>query len=74
MIADYTTGTLIRRTLQEAPAFQRGLRFTLFLAMAGQAITVVTPIVIQQIIDEEILSPTGIDMGGVETVGKLLDE
>lgn len=65
MNGDYTTAGLIRRALQEAPVFQRGLRFTLFLAMTGQAITVVTPIVIQQIIDKEILGPDGIDMSNV---------
>ncbi len=65
MSTDYTTGTVIRRALIEAPVFRHGLRLTLFMAMAGQAITVVTPIVIQQIIDEEILAPTGIDMRGV---------
>jgi len=62
---DYTTLALIRRALQEAPVFQHGLRLTLFLAMSGQAITVVTPIVIQQIIDKEILGPDGIDMANV---------
>jgi putative ABC transport system ATP-binding protein len=62
---DYTTRTVIRRALIEAPVLRHGLRLTLFMAMAGQAITVVTPIVIQQIIDEEILAPTGIDMRGV---------
>jgi len=62
---DYTTGTIIRRAFMEAPVLRHGLRLTLFMAMAGQAITVVTPIVIQQIIDEEILAPTGIDMSGV---------
>ena len=65
MSTDYTTGTIIRRALMEAPVLRHGLRLTLFMAMAGQAITVVTPIVIQQIIDEEILAPTGIDMSGV---------
>ncbi len=65
MSTDYTTGTVIRRALMEAPVLRHGLRLTLFMAMAGQAITVVTPIVIQQIIDEEILAPTGIDMSGV---------
>lgn len=65
MSTDYTTGTVIRRALIEAPVLRHGLRLTLFMAMAGQAITVVTPIVIQQIIDEEILAPTGIDMRGV---------
>lgn len=65
MSTDYTTGTIIRRAFMEAPVLRHGLRLTLFMAMAGQAITVVTPIVIQQIIDEEILAPTGIDMSGV---------
>lgn len=65
MSTDYTTGTVIRRALMEAPVLRHGLRLTLFMAMAGQAITVVTPIVIQQIIDEEILAPNGIDMSGV---------
>ena len=64
-MTDYTTVSLIRRSLQEAPVLQHGLRFTLFLAMTGQAITVVTPIVIQQIIDKEILGPDGIDMSNV---------
>jgi len=64
-MTEYTTGSLIRRALREAPVFQHGLRLTLFLAMTGQAITVVTPIVIQQIIDKEILNPEGIDMSNV---------
>lgn len=61
----YSTGAVIRRALREAPTLGRGLKLTLFLAMVGQAITVVTPIVLQQIIDDEILSSTGIDMSGV---------
>jgi putative ABC transport system ATP-binding protein len=35
------------------------------MAMAGQGITVVTPIVMQKIIDDEILAPGGVDMVGV---------
>lgn len=64
---DATTGQLIRRALVEAPALATGLRLTLLMAMAGQAITIVTPIVFQQIIDEEILNPAGIDFGDVLT-------
>jgi len=60
-----TTGAVIRRALREAPALGKGLRLTLALAMAGQAITVVTPIALQKIIDEEILDPDGIEMAGV---------
>ena len=66
-MSDVTTGQLIRRALVEAPALATGLRLTLLMAMAGQAITIVTPIVFQQIIDEEILNPAGIDFGDVLT-------
>jgi ATP-binding cassette subfamily B protein len=60
-----STSALLRRAIQEAPVLGRGLRLTLVLAMTGQAITVITPIVIQQVIDGEILAPDGADMGGV---------
>lgn len=59
------TGTLIRRALLEAPSLREGLRLTLILAMIGQGVTVITPIVLQQILDEEILNPDGINMTGV---------
>ena len=65
MSEGYTTGAAIRRALRAAPVLRLGLRLTLFLAMLGQAITVVTPIVLQQIIDGQILNPDGIDMVGV---------
>jgi putative ABC transport system ATP-binding protein len=64
-MSDHTTGSAIRRALVEAPVLRQGLWVTLFLAMAGQAITVITPVAIQQIIDKEILDPGGIDMGNV---------
>jgi ATP-binding cassette subfamily B protein len=60
-----TTGAVIRRALVEAPSLREGLRLTLSLAMIGQAVTVITPIVLQKILDEEILNPAGVDMGGV---------
>lgn len=59
------TAALIRRALVEAPSLRKGLKLTLILAMAGQAVTVVTPIVLQKVIDEEILDPSGIEMDGV---------
>jgi putative ABC transport system ATP-binding protein len=62
---EYTTSSVIRRALQESPVLGRGLRLTLVLAMVGQAITVVTPIVLQKIIDEEILGAQGIEILGV---------
>ena len=60
-----TTGMLIRRALLEAPSLREGLKLTLILAMFGQAVTVITPIVLQVILDEEILDQTGVDMSGV---------
>ncbi len=63
----YSTGTVIRRALQEAPSLQRGLRLTLFLAMSGQAITVVTPIILQQIIDSDLLGAGGFSFSSVAT-------
>jgi len=59
------TGRVLGRAMTLAPALRKGLRLTLLMAMAGQAITVVTPIVIQMIIDDEILSSSGIDMSDV---------
>ncbi len=61
----YTTGALVRRALVESPALRQGLRYTLILAMVGQAVTVVSPIVLQMIIDEEILDPAGLSLPGV---------
>ncbi len=59
------SGTILVRAFRVAPALRNGLRLTLFMAMIGQAITVVTPIVMQQIIDDEILADSGVDMAGV---------
>jgi ATP-binding cassette, subfamily B, bacterial len=58
-------GALIRRALVEAPSLQEGLKLTLVLAMIGQAVTVITPVVLQKILDEEILDPAGVDMADV---------
>ncbi len=59
------TGALIRRALIEAPSLREGLKVTLILAMVGQLVTVVTPVVLQRVLDEEILDPNGVDMAGV---------
>lgn len=65
MSAPRSTGALIKRALLEAPSLREGLKLTLILAMAGQAVTVVTPIVLQKILDEEVLDPAGVDLEGV---------
>jgi putative ABC transport system ATP-binding protein len=63
--APRSTSALIKRALLEAPSLQEGLKLTLILAMVGQAVTVITPIVLQRILDEEVLDPTGVDLKGV---------
>lgn len=60
-----TTGAVIRRAFAEAPSLGDGLKLTLTLAMVGQAVTVVTPIVLQILIDDEIANPDGVSMAGV---------
>lgn len=61
------TGALIKRALLESPSLREGLKLTLILAMVGQAVTVITPIVLQKILDEEIV-PGSVDMRGVLTL------
>jgi putative ABC transport system ATP-binding protein len=65
MSAPRSTSALIKRALLEAPSLRDGLKLTLILAMVGQAVTVITPIVLQKILDEEVLDPTGVDLEGV---------
>lgn len=65
MSREQATGRVLGRAMRLAPALRKGLRLTLLMAMAGQAITVVTPVVIQMIIDDEILAPEGIVMRDV---------
>ncbi|MGH8914440.1 MAG: ABC transporter ATP-binding protein [Acidimicrobiia bacterium] len=65
MSEEQATGKVLGRAMRVAPALKRGLRLTLLMAMVGQAITVVTPIVVQKIIDDHILVPGGVEMTGV---------
>jgi ATP-binding cassette, subfamily B, bacterial len=60
-----TAGALVKRALAEAPSLREGLQLTLILAMIGQAVTVITPVVLQRILDNEILDSAAVDMGGV---------
>lgn len=62
-----TTAAVLRRALAEAPALGNGLKLTLFLAMSGQAITVITPIILQQIIDSDLLGPGEFEISSVLT-------
>ncbi|MCI0425079.1 MAG: ABC transporter ATP-binding protein/permease [Actinobacteria bacterium] len=58
---------VIRRALREAPVLRRGLWVTLVLAMLGQAITVVTPVALQQIIDTDLLGGGEVEPAGLLT-------
>lgn len=60
-----STTALIRQAFVEAPSLRKGLKLTLALAMIGQAVTVITPVVLQRVLDEEVLDPNGVDMAGV---------
>lgn len=71
MSDNLTTGATIRRALVEAPSLTVGLRLTLFMATAGQAITVITPILIQVLIDSEILDEGEVDISNVLLLGGL---
>jgi putative ABC transport system ATP-binding protein len=64
-----STTRALRRMLIEAPALRRGLGVTILLAALGTAIQIVVPVVVQRIIDNEILAPAGVDVGGVLTLG-----
>lgn len=55
------TSTALSRSFKVAPALRRGLILTLLLAVIGTALQVVVPIVLQQLIDNEILGSNTID-------------
>jgi ABC-type multidrug transport system fused ATPase/permease subunit len=56
---------VLGRALKEAPVLRRGLGLTVAMAAAGTAIQIIVPIAMQQIIDEELLTPEQIDLGRV---------
>jgi ATP-binding cassette, subfamily B, bacterial len=62
---EMASGRVLRRAMTVAPALRVGLKLTLFMAMLGQVITVITPILIQKIVDYDILDPSGVDITGV---------
>ncbi len=62
---DDRTLRVLRRALREAPVLRRGLGLTVLMAAAGTAIQVIVPVVMQQIIDDELLTPAQIDLGSV---------
>ena len=67
MSENETLGTTraLARAFVVAPSLRRGLVVTLVLAVLGTALQVVVPVVIQQIIDNEILGSGGVDSQAV---------
>ena len=65
------TSTAIVRSFSVAPALRRGLYLTLFLAVLGTALQVVVPIVLQQVIDNEIIGSGDVDTDAVLGKGLL---
>jgi ATP-binding cassette subfamily B protein len=63
------TSSALARSFKVAPDLRKGLILTLGLAVVGTALQIVVPIVLQQIIDNEILSPDQIDTAAVARRG-----
>jgi putative ABC transport system ATP-binding protein len=59
------TRTALRRAIGIAPVLRRGLVITVLLMMAGTAMQIVIPIIVQQTVDSEILAEGGVDVAGV---------
>lgn len=65
------TSAALRRSFAVAPALRRGLGLTLFLAVIGTALQIVVPVVLQQVIDDEILGTDDINPSAVLRKGLL---
>ena len=64
-----STAAALRRSFAVAPALRRGLVITLLLAVVGTALKFVVPIVLQQVIDNEILGSGDVDTDAVVRKG-----
>ena len=64
-----STAAALRRSFAVAPALRRGLVITLLLAVVGTALQIVVPIVLQQVIDNEILGSGDVDTDAVVRKG-----
>jgi ATP-binding cassette subfamily B protein len=64
-----STGHVLRRAFQIAPALSKGLWLTLALAVFGTGLQLVVPITVQRIIDSVLLSNEQMDTSSVVTSG-----
>lgn len=62
---DIPTRLALRRAFRESPELSRGLVVTVLLAMAGTALSVIVPVIVQQIIDSGVDTSEGVDTGAV---------
>jgi ATP-binding cassette subfamily B protein len=65
------TSAAIGRSFRVAPALRKGLLLTLLLAAAGTALQIVVPVVLQQVIDDEILGTDAVNPTAVLQKGLL---
>jgi ATP-binding cassette subfamily B protein len=63
------TSSALARSFKVAPDLRKGLILTLVLAVVGTALQIVVPVVLQQIIDNEILGSDQIDTAAVARRG-----
>ena len=64
-----STSAALKRSFNVAPALRRGLWLTLILAVMGTALQIVVPVMLQQIIDNEILGSGDVDERAVAMKG-----
>ena len=68
-VVQTSTTEALRRSFSVAPALRKGLWLTLFLAVIGTALQIVVPVMLQQIIDNEILGSGDVDERAVAMRG-----
>ncbi len=66
-----STGNVLRRAFDVAPALSKGLWLTLMLAVLGTALQLVVPITVQRIIDSVLLGGGGVDVSSAVTSGAI---
>ncbi len=62
---------VLGKAFVHAPTFRRGLSLTLAFALLGTALQIVAPVLVQQIIDRDLLGPTGPDSSAAVRRGLL---
>lgn len=65
------TSEALLRSFDVAPGLRKGLGITLFLAVIGTALQLVVPVMLQQLIDNQILGSTSVDEMSVLRGGAL---